>query len=98
MSWSSSAESGPPVALFSLSYARWAKAPPMVLVAAYAHSAISEISGTTIRLMSVDRIDRGRARRAWEAFTLLMVSPVVIDRQRGSPTGSVKPQSLDDGR
>jgi hypothetical protein len=41
----------------------------------------------TIKLMSVDLIDRGRARRAgrprraweaWEAFSLLIVSPVVV--------------------
>jgi hypothetical protein len=52
----------------------------------------------TIKLMSVVLIDRGRARRACEAFTLRMVSPVGIDRQRGSPAGSVKRQSLGHGR
>jgi hypothetical protein len=35
----------------------------------------------TIKLASVNRIDRGRACRAWEALSLLIVSPVVVDRQ-----------------
>jgi hypothetical protein len=34
-----------------------------------------------IKIVSVNRMDRGRACRAWEAFSLLIVSPVVVDRQ-----------------
>jgi hypothetical protein len=42
-----------------------------------------------IKVVSVNLIDRGRgdrggACRAWEAFSLLIVSPVVVDRQRAS--------------
>jgi hypothetical protein len=35
-----------------------------------------------VKMVSVNRIDRGRACRAWEAFSLLIVSPVVVDRQQ----------------
>jgi hypothetical protein len=51
----------------------------------------------TIRLMRVDRIDRGRARRAWEAreaFALIIVSPVAVVGKRDVRNVRFKPTQV----